>query len=155
MSYGTIILFIVSFLKLSELSPSWVLNVTEILGEPKQCGTTCWVGRLSRNKQRRSDSCSRLVAREAVGRCWQCTEGLKCGPKSWQVKMDGETIEAQVEERMAGITASYVGKTAFKLLVRGKQHQDDWLLHWGHLVQATSPTWTALGCPCGLWQSLK
>ena len=31
MSHGTIILFNLSFLKLSELSPSWALNVTEIL----------------------------------------------------------------------------------------------------------------------------
>ena len=31
MSHGTIILFNISLFKLSELSPSWVLNVTEIL----------------------------------------------------------------------------------------------------------------------------
>ena len=31
MSHGSIILFNISFLKLSELSPSWVLNMTEIL----------------------------------------------------------------------------------------------------------------------------
>ena len=31
MSHGTIILFNISLLNLSELSPSWVLNVTEIL----------------------------------------------------------------------------------------------------------------------------
>ena len=31
MSHETIILFNISLFKLSELSPSWVLNVTEIL----------------------------------------------------------------------------------------------------------------------------
>ena len=31
MSHGTNILFTISLFKLSELSPSWVLNVTEIL----------------------------------------------------------------------------------------------------------------------------
>ena len=40
MSHGTIILCDMSFLKLSKLSPSWVLNVTEILESLTTTNTT-------------------------------------------------------------------------------------------------------------------
>ena len=68
MSHGTLILFNMSFWKLSELSPSWVLNVTEIL---EKLETRTGKQNMQTDYHKLQTTC-RIAAARAATTGWRC-----------------------------------------------------------------------------------